>query len=173
MKEIWKDVVGYEGLYKASNLGRVKSLPKKILQFYTKEKILCNKVNRKNIKKHYYYVGLLKNGIRKNLMIHRLVAQSFIKNKFNCKTVNHKDGDKLNNNVSNLEWMSLSDNHKHAFSIGLRDNHGNNHPGRKLFEKDIKYIRGSSLSNQKLGEMFNVTRQCVLRVKKKLTWKNI
>lgn len=90
MKEIWKEVKDYEGLYWVSNIGRVKS----------KRKIL------KPIKGEYLKVGLSKNGIQRTYTIHRLVAQAFITNKQNYKCVNHKDENKHNNNLTNLEWCS-------------------------------------------------------------------
>ena len=90
MKEIWKEIKGYEGLYWVSNKGRVKS-KRKILQ---------------SIKGEYLKVGLSKNGIQKTLTIHRLVAQTFIKNKNNYNFVNHKDENKYNNFVNNLEWCT-------------------------------------------------------------------
>lgn len=90
MKEIWKEIEEYEGLYWVSNIGRVKS-KRKILQ---------------PIKGEYLKVGLSKNGIQKTLTIHRLVAQTFIKNKNNYNFVNHKDENKYNNFVNNLEWCT-------------------------------------------------------------------
>jgi len=90
MKEIWKEVKDYEGLYWVSNIGRVKS----------KRKVL------KPTKGEYLKVGLSKNGIQRTYTIHRLVAQAFIPNKHNYKCVNHKDENKHNNNLTNLEWCS-------------------------------------------------------------------
>ena len=95
-KEYWKPVVGYEGLYEVSNWGRVKSLK------FGKEKIL-----KQSIRHGYYSVGLSKNGIVKTYQVHRLVAEAFIDNTDNLTQVNHKDENKLNNNVDNLEWCSV------------------------------------------------------------------
>ena len=90
--EIWKDIEGYEGLYQVSNLGRIKS----------KRKIL------KNINGEYLKVGLSKNGVQKTLYIHRLVAETFFgKSKLQ---VNHKDENKHNNNINNLEFISFKEN---------------------------------------------------------------
>lgn len=115
-QEIWKDVVGYEGLYQVSNLGRVKSLPKKKLTptstFYSKEKIANQHIGRKG----YARVSLTKDGKTKLFFIHRLVARTFIGEGFGM-TVNHKDENKLNNRVCNLEYMSLRDNVKYGTGI--------------------------------------------------------
>lgn len=98
MKEIWKDVVGYEGLYKVSNLGNVKSI--------RTNKLLCFSISNKR----YFRVGLCKNGKRKWSAIHRLVAEAFIPNPNNFPCVNHKDCNKQNNKLTNLEWCSYSYN---------------------------------------------------------------
>lgn len=107
--EIFKDVVWYEWLYQVSNTGKVKSF--------------C-KVNNKNLKprkdtRWYLKVVLCKNTIWKQYFIHRLVALHFIHN--DCMPqVNHIDGDKTNNHVSNLEWCTSSENMKHSYNISLR-----------------------------------------------------
>ena len=110
INEIWKDIEGYEGFYKISNLGRVKSCERVIIAtrrhkltfVKIKERI---RVIRKN-HKGYLYVMLNKDGKTKVLKIHRLVAQAFIPNPDNLPCVNHKDEDKTNNIVTNLEWCT-------------------------------------------------------------------
>ena len=120
--EIWKDIQGYEGLYQVSNLGRVKSLGrfiesrlKGVDKVWKAERILktCKRTNG------YIGVGLRKNGKGKNFNIHRLVAIAFLDNPENKPQVNHIDGNKKNNNVSNLEWVTNSENQKHAYKHGL------------------------------------------------------
>ena len=98
--EHWKEIAGYEGLYEVSDKGRVKSLK------YGKEKILKPSNNPRG----YLQVCLYKDGNRKQLLVHRLAAEAFIQNPNNLETVNHKDEDKTNNTVGNLEWMTLEDN---------------------------------------------------------------
>ena len=111
--EVWKDVVGYEGLYQVSNQGRVKSL------WFGKERIL--KPGRE--KKGYLQVCLSKNGKMKHYKVHRLVGQSFIQNPNNLPEINHRDEDKTNNRVENLEWCDRKYN----------NNYGNHN--QKVFEK--------------------------------------
>lgn len=101
--EIWKDIVGYEGCYQVSNLGRVKSL--NYLQ-KGKEQILKAQV----VSCGYFAVTLSKEGKSKTHTIHRLVAKTFIDNPDNLPQVNHKDEDKTNNRVENLEWCSAEYN---------------------------------------------------------------
>lgn len=112
MKEFWKDIEGYEGLYQVSNLGRVKSLPKphKFVHGYylTKEKILSPRVC--GTQREYLSVALQRDGERKQIKIHRLVAEAFIPNPNNLTEVNHKDENKGNNKADNLEWCTRSYN---------------------------------------------------------------
>ena len=119
MQEIWKDVKGYEGLYQVSNLGNVRSLNHHVMNNgimqLRKGKILKPNINS------WGYLGILlyKDGKSKRFQVHRLVAIAFIKNHLNKKEVNHIDGNKLNNNASNLEWCTRSENMKHSFLLGL------------------------------------------------------
>lgn len=111
MIEIWKDIPEYEGLYQVSNLGRVKSLRFRN-NVCDKEKEHIMALNKKD--NEYLYVSLSKNGIRKNKYVHRLVATCFIQNTNDYEVVNHKDENKTNNNVNNLEWCSQKQNVKHS-----------------------------------------------------------
>ena len=95
--EEWKNVIGYEGLYEVSNIGNVRS-------------VIRNKLLRLSKTKGYIQVYLYKNGIRTGLKVHRLVAQAFIPNPDNLPQVNHKDEDKTNNSVENLEWCNAKYN---------------------------------------------------------------
>ena len=101
--EQWKSIAGYEGRYEVSNLGRVRSLN---YNHTGRAKILKPADNGEG----YLFVVLCKDGICKNMKVHRLVASAFIQNPLNLETVNHIDEDKTNNDVSNLEWMSRTDN---------------------------------------------------------------
>ncbi len=109
--ENWKSIKGYEGLYEISDHGRVKSLDARC---YGKIK-----VNKKD-KDGYDKVWLSKNSKKKPYFVHRLVAIHFIDNPENKPIVNHIDGVKDNNHVSNLEWATRSENDIHAFKLGLR-----------------------------------------------------
>lgn len=139
MKEIWKDVKGYEGLYQVSNLGRVKSLDayvnvgiKNVKKALRKGKYLKATVNRCG----YFIVELSKNGTRKTTTIHRLVASAFIDNPHNKPCVNHIDGNKQNNYISNLEWCTHSENIKHAFDNGLKVcKYGKEHHNHKIINQ--------------------------------------
>lgn len=106
-KEIWKDVKGYENLYQVSNLGRVKSLSKKINNKVLKEKFLKPCKNSGG----YLWVKFTINKIEKSFSVHRLVAINFLGE--SDLVVNHKDFNKLNNNLDNLEFLTIRENNHH------------------------------------------------------------
>ena len=112
-KEIWADIDGYSGLYQVSNIGRIKSLGGK--SNHNSEMIM-----KQQEILGYMSVTLRKDDISKMFKVHRLVANAFIDNPLNKPQVNHIDGNKRNNAVSNLEWVTPSENAKHAFEIGLK-----------------------------------------------------
>lgn len=114
--EIWKDIPNYEGLYQVSNLGRIRRILFINNIIAKKEnKILKTHTNKKN----RVYVSLYKNNVRKNCILHRLVATTFIPNPNNLPEVNHIDGNPSNNNVYNLEWCTKKYNMKHAYDNNL------------------------------------------------------
>ena len=120
--EIWKDIKGYEGMYQVSDLGRVRSLDRKCLN---REGVMVRRKGAiKSLSKNrqgYLYVNLssgTKNATNKRTRVHRLVAEAFIPNPENKPQVNHKDLDKSNNSVSNLEWVTRKENVEHAWENG-------------------------------------------------------
>lgn len=113
--EIWKDCVGYEGKYQVSNLGNVRSIANNKGTY--QERLLRQ---RQTTTSDYLYVNFTVKDVTKHHSVHRLVAKAFIANPSNKATVNHIDGNKLNNNVCNLEWNTYSENLKHAHANGLK-----------------------------------------------------
>lgn len=104
--EEWKDIAGYELYYQISDIGQVKRKD-------------TGKILKNNIRNGYEYVTLCMNGQRKKFYVHRLVAIAFIPNPKSYEQVNHKDGNKSNNKVDNLEWCTQKENLMHAFRTGL------------------------------------------------------
>lgn len=110
MQETWKDIKGYEGLYQVSNIGNIKNIKR-------------NKLLKLNTHKQgYNVVNLCKCGKVKKYLVHRLVAEAFIPNTENKPQVNHIDGNKKNNNIDNLEFVTNSENTIHAYRTGLKCN---------------------------------------------------
>jgi hypothetical protein len=157
--EIWKDITGYESLYQVSNLGNVKSLPRKMWNgagyFISKEKILKPNLTTSG----YYSVQFMKDNIKKPFTIHRLVATAFL-NKISGFEVNHKDRNKINNNLDNLEFISHSDNIKHTYITG-RKKPKKFINGRSLFIIDLE--TGIFYNLSEFYKQYNVTRKTLHR----------
>lgn len=108
--EIWRDIAGYEGLYQVSNKGRIKSLR------WKEDRLL-----RTTLDSHYYpKTNLCKDHVQLTYLVHVLVATAFIPNPENKPVVNHKDCNKENNCVENLEWVTYSENLVHAIKMGRK-----------------------------------------------------
>ena len=158
MEEIWKDVIGFEELYQVSNIGRVKrkSTTRYVygcksdnpIPFFSKERICTLEENEDG----YYKVALSKNSKSKRYFVHRLVAEAFLSKTDENLEVNHIDGNKHNNCVDNLEWVSHKQNMEHCFSMGLRKitaknmlgKTGDKHPSSKAvlkYDKNNVFIR--------------------------------
>ena len=168
--EIWKDIVGYEGLYKVSNFGRIKSFSRR----GTTKKILKPWINRQG----YLIVDLCKNSKSKHFPIHRLVATAFIQNPENKPEPNHEDGNKFNNHVSNLKWVTKSENIQHAMNSGLNHS-GENSCKAKLTNEQARWIRevyikgDSEFGAGSLARKFNVTHSTILDIIRGVTFKNV
>lgn len=125
MKEIWKPIKDYEGLYEISNFGNVKILARNYTRYnyLTKRYNIIKvkeKINTRNNKWRLQENMFNKKQGRKNKRIHKLVAEAFIPNPNNYSYVNHIDGNKQNNYIDNLEWCTLYQNNTHAYKTGLR-----------------------------------------------------
>lgn len=160
----WRDVKGYEGLYKVSNDGIVKSVDRKTTgkrNRMIKGKELKQRDNIAN----YFIVDLCKDGIvEKGCRVHRLVADAFIPNPNNLPEVNHLDGDRKNNNVSNLEWCTHAANIKWAYSSGLIK------PNTKVTKEQAEKIKEMyvpyKMSANKLAKKFGISMTTVYAILK-------
>ena len=150
---IWKDVEGFEGLYKVSNEGVVISTPRN----GAKGKVM----KQYDMKHGYREYQLRKNGKRYHTYVHRLIAQHFTPNPENKPFVNHIDGNKLNNSIENLEWVTNKENIQHAAKMGLMRS-GENHPYAKLTDQEVREIRDlykhKIYIQRELSEIYGVNR---------------
>lgn len=160
MDEIWKDIKDYEGYYQVSNLGNIKSLDRFVEgrygNFYMKYGQLIKPCYNKRI--NVYEVHLRKNSKRKCFKVHRLVAEAFIKNDdpLNKTTVNHIDGDRSNNCVTNLEWCSYSENEKHAYDVLHRCKNSSIYKKRKC--TSINKETGLQVTHESIAEASRYTK---------------
>lgn len=147
--EIWKPVKGYEGLYEVSNLGRVKSLERVVnshpagCKRTLPEKIRIGHINKKL---GYVMIGLSVNNVSEQVYIHRLVAEAFIPNPNNLPMINHKDEDKTNNSLENLEWCTAKYNMSYSNVFGQAKNK-NSKPVRQ-YDYDGNLIKEYASSNE-------------------------
>ena len=168
MEEQWKECVGFEGYYEVSNLGRVRTVARESVKSNGRKCIIKERVISQADVKGYKKVTLKCDGVRKDMRVHRLVVMAFI-GEPSKEMVNHKDGDKANNKLSNLEWATRSENELHAYGTGLKkstDLHKqktieSNKKRRTLSDETIRYIRTSKLSQYKLAEELGISRASV------------
>lgn len=168
MQEIWKDIKGYEGRYQVSNLGNIMSLKK-------------NKILKVFPDGDGYLLASLYDGKKKTFRVHRIVATHFIENILNKEQINHKDCNKQNNSVSNLEWVTRRENTEHAVNNGLYNNGLNNldikdNPrNSKITKKQAIEIREvyskKRISHSELGSMYGLKRSAISDIINKKSWK--
>lgn len=162
MEEIWKVVSGWEGLYEISNLGRAKNSQGLILS--------------PHISKQGYVIQTFCRAMeKKKLRTHILVAKAFILNPENKKTVNHKDGNKQNNNDWNLEWATQLENTQHAKDNKLYK-YGSNHPIAKLNEdsvRQIKVLLHHGKPKRQIARQFDVHQKTIINISNNKIWREV
>jgi hypothetical protein len=177
MQEIWKDIKGYEGCYQVSNYGRVKSLPRKINARWGEGHNIKGRIMSQRLTHNGYLVCSLRNGnIQKTYKVHRLVGEVFVENGKNYPQINHKDGNKLNNKPTNLEWVTPKQNTKHAFDTNLRNPpKGKSHHNARLTEKDVLEIRKNQngLTHRELSVLYNISSKYISELVTFKKWKHI
>lgn len=158
MREVFEDLIGYEESYQISDQGRV----------FSKRRLDGNRIiygrelHPMITQDGYLKVKLTKNSISKGYFLHRLVAQQFIDNPNNLPQVNHKDGNKFNNNVSNLEWCTKAENQDHAVKHNLMQR-GENRPSAKLTEEKVLeiYKLKGVMSAREIAEHYGVSKNTI------------
>lgn len=174
IKEIWKDIPGYEGVYQISNLGNCRVL----------SRTLNNKsYPGRHIKEFqtidgYYKFSLYKDRRQRQYLAHRLVAIAFIPNPLGKGQVNHLNGIKTDNRLVNLEWVTHSENAKHACKIGLTKTHGEFNPRAIMTEKEVLKIRSIRASKDRpslktIAQTFGVSLSCISKIIYRESWTHI
>lgn len=167
MKEVWKNVIGYEGLYQVSSKGRLRALERNTTYFTKNGKEITHKRKARLLSPTQDADGYMKTtltnteGVRLNKYIHQLVAQSFLKNPNNKPCVNHLNGVRDCNDVENLEWTTIADNNKHG-----RLRHEGLIPNSTLTKTDVKEIRflnAHGVRQKTLAKIFEVNVRTIYR----------
>jgi len=159
INEVWKTVIGYEGIYEVSNKGRLKRMGYGVLK---------EQKNNKGYKRN----GLWNNGICKFFSTHRLVAFAFIPNPEDKPFINHIDNNPENNSVENLEWCTRKENSEHCVRQG-RQNQGEKQHSAKLRVEDILEIKSSTASGLALSKKYGVSDESIYKIRRGVTWKSV
>lgn len=163
--EVWKDVPGYEGLYMVSSYGNVIS----VAGGNGRQPFKPLRMNKNNA--GYYQVSLVKDSKAANVQIHRIVAIAFIPNPEHKEQVNHNDGNKLNNSVDNLEWVTRSENALHCYRVLGFKRQGKERPV-KINSEIAKEIYQSTESVKNLANKFEISETMVRNIKSRKSWRN-
>lgn len=171
--EEWRSVVGYEGIYEVSDLGRIKSLEKTFWSVKNNSFSVNKSFIRKQsfTKKLYLRLGLMLNFKQNPFLVHRLVAIAFIPNPENKPEINHKNGIKTHNFKMNLEWNTTKENVIHSFETGLSKRaKGEDNKSSKLSHQKAFEIRKSNLKNKELANIYGVSISTIELVKSNKIW---
>ena len=165
MQEVWRDVDGSDGFYRVSNFGRVKSFHGKCVRF----------LKLRTVNSGYVMAMLCLGGKSYFKTVHRLVAKAFIPNPDAKPEVNHIDDNKLNNRADNLEWVTHTENMRHAHATGLMKVGIEKSTVRKLSRKQAQYVceNPDGLSQNRLAKNFGVSRQIISQVQRGATYKSV
>jgi len=179
MKEVWKDVLGWEEFYEVSNMGRVRSKDRVCPSRWGSPTIRRGRVRKLSEGGSGYLIVHLSDGDRRcHPLVHRLVAQAFCPQRIDSECVNHKDGDKHNNKSENLEWVTNSQNSRHAVQSGLRHGKkGSQSHLSKISEQQvieiIKLIATSRLTLSQIGSRYGISKTAIMHINKGSTWGHI
>jgi hypothetical protein len=178
--EIWKPVLGYENFYQVSNFGRVKSLEREVRNTNKSKRLVKSRILKPYTEiGRYKTVMLSVSDVKKTAPIHRLVVEAFIKPIKKGLVVNHLDGNKHNNNLSNLEITTYSENNKHAHRLGLNyaPNLKGEDSGRSYFTNDqvleIRQMRLNGSTFSQIADCFGCSISTIANIVYRRTWKHI
>jgi hypothetical protein len=175
--EVWKDVIGYEGLYKVSNLGKICSLGRLIEGnknsiYFKPEKLMTFEL----MKKGYLRAKITKEKRSIKKLVHVIVGECFILNPENKPQINHKNGIKNDNRVENLEWCTNKENCIHAVKNKLNvAKYGESCGGSKLKECDVIEIRNlkGKLLKVEIAKKFNISVHTINQIHQNISWRHL
>ncbi len=158
--ELWRYVKGFDEQYMVSNFGRVLN--------FKSNAILKQSTNYKG----YKVVSLLKDGKPKQKRVHRIVAKAFIgeTDKKGADQINHKDGNKSNNHISNLEWCTPKENINHAIQTGLWNYEKGDNKLNEEKVKEIRRLHSKGMTYEKIAQQFNINKSTARRAGNGTTW---
>ena len=176
--EKWRDVKGYEGLYKVSDTGKIRSVGRykqagnqyRSFSYWVRGRELRFSTDKDG----YSITSLTKDGVKKNFKVHRIVAEAFIPNEESKPLINHKDSDRANNSLYNLEWCTAKENAVHASEEGNLTK-GEQHSKSSLTQTEcgfIEYWLDLGFSPKEIGGVFNVSRSLISQIKLNKHWSN-
>jgi len=178
--EFWKDIPTYEGYYQASSLGRIRSLSRDTTRSNGRPFKITGRVLKPALNKDgYYKCALCVNKKLKSYRVHRLIAMAFHKSDYRQEglEVNHIDGDKTNNELTNLELITHSENVQHSFDNGLQVSlKGSQVHNSKLKEEDIPKIRSmfaNGFSSRAIAKIYQMDKTVFLDIKNGRLWKHV
>jgi hypothetical protein len=176
--EVWRPVADYAGAYEVSDLGRVRSVARAFVDARGRTHRRPGRVLRLGRHKDgYAMVDLSRGGAKRCLLVHRLVAGAFLPNPEQKAEVNHRDGNKTNNRLGNLEWATRPENMRHAFAAGLYSRgKGSDALNAKLTEGDIPTIRArlaAGHSQRSVARDYGVSKHTIYSIQKGLTWLHV
>lgn len=172
-KEIWKDIPGYEGRYLASSFGRIRTAERWVVRPKKGKPGMRSRIIQPCINRcGYVMVGLGKWKERRTFTVHRIITKTFLENPEGKEFVNHKDFDRTNNHVSNLEWCTRRENTDHALQNGRYWRGEGNH-STKINEKAVRHIRKREMTQRAYQSLYGIDHSCICRIQKRKTWAHV
>jgi hypothetical protein len=171
MEEIWKDVLGYEGTYQVSSMGRVKSLPRHVMHAKLGTRFLKGRIMNPGVHSFGYpFCNLFRNGKSRMNYVHTMVLEAFVGKRPDGMICCHNDGNPSNSTLGNLRWGTPAENNEDMALHGTRLV-GMRQPNSKLSDQQVLEIRASTMTTASLARLLSVSESTVRKVRKVRAWK--
>ena len=175
-QELWRDIPEYNNLYQASNLGQIRSVDRIVkVTGQNPRRLKSRTLSQAIFGAGYYLVNLSKNNIPKTRLVHRLIMSAFHGPCPDGYEVNHKDGDKSNNRLDNLEYMTPTENAQHGYQIGLTPK-GSQRSDAKLNEQAVSEIKRDLANGIKVSDLakrHKVSWSAINKIRKGKSWRHV